>query len=88
MPNENDERYTSTLETFSTKGCIAVDKFDLDVMKGYFRSSRKTSAADNETISIDVVETLWQTKEFEESAHPVDIVSDNLSVMSNGVTGY
>ena len=31
MPNENDERYEGTFETFSTQGYNAGDKFDLDV---------------------------------------------------------
>ena len=88
MPNENDERYTSTFETFSTQGYIAVDKFDLDVMRGYFWSSRKSSVAENKSTSIDVAGNSVANKEFEEPAHSVDIVSDNYSVMRYGVTGY
>lgn len=29
MPTENDERYTSTFETFSTQGCLAKDNIDM-----------------------------------------------------------
>jgi len=87
IPKENDERYTSTFGAFSTQGYNAVDKFDLDATKGNL-CCQKIHVTGVETISIDIVETRWRTKEFEEPAHSVDTVSDNHSVMRHGVTGY
>lgn len=85
MPNENDERYEGTFETFSTAGCSSEDKFDLDeTWKGNLLPSSGLLL----TREPNIVCRTGRNKEFEEPAHVVDTVSDNRSVMSNGVTGY
>ena len=85
MPNENAERYEGTFETFSTKGCNAGDKFDLDEMKGNLSWSKMNRY-------LVGTGTLWSQNGSKlksiHSAYDVDTVSNNRSVMSNGVTGY
>ena len=85
MPNENDERYEGTFETFSTAGCNAADKFDMDeTRKGDLLPSSGMLLYPGAGHSMST----GRNKEFEEPAHVVDTVSNNRSVMSNGVTGY
>ena len=85
MPNENDERYEGTFETFSTQGYKAGDKFDLDEMKGNLSWSRIIR-------TLTGPDTWWNQNGSKlksiHSAFDVDTASDNRSVKSNGVTGY
>ena len=84
MPNENDERYEGTFETFSTQGYNAGDKFDLDVT---WEGNLPPSSGKLLTRDKDIYGT-GRNKEFEEPANIVDSVSNIRSVMSNGVAAY
>ena len=61
MPNENDERYEGTFETFSTQGYNATDKFDLDVTKGNL-CCQKIHVTGKEISQQDTLEHQWHLK--------------------------
>ena len=88
MPNENDERYEGTFETFSTAGCSSEDKFDLDeTWKGDLLPSSGLLLTREQDIVCRTGNK--RIRNFLESRRTdVDTVSDIRSAMSNGVTGY